>query len=105
MTNDAWFGDSTAAPQHLQISRMRAMEAGRPTLRAANDGISALIAADGTVVKVLRRFQPGVLTGTIQPRSGLTPYARAGNWPTIMLCGLIIAIAIASRLSVRRRKK
>ena len=47
VTNDAWFGDSTAAHQHLQISRMRALEAGRPLLRAANDGISAIISADG----------------------------------------------------------
>ena len=45
-TSEAFvFGDTTAAPQHLQISRMRVMEAQRPLLRAANDGISALIRA------------------------------------------------------------
>src|SRR5690606_20544532 len=58
VTNDAWFGDSTAAHQHLQISRMRALEAGRPLLRAANDGISAVIAADGRVERTLPRFVP-----------------------------------------------
>jgi apolipoprotein N-acyltransferase len=85
VTNDAWFGDSTAAHQHLQITRMRALEAGRTLLRAANDGISAIVGPDGKVSATLPRFQPGVLTGTVQPYSGLTPYARVGNWPAIAL--------------------
>ena len=70
VTNDAWFGDSTAAHQHLQISRMRALEAGRPMLRAANDGISAIIGSGRYVVTMLPRFQPGVLTGTCSRASG-----------------------------------
>ncbi len=77
VTNDAWFGDSTAAHQHLQISRMQALEAGRQLLRAANDGISAIIAANGVVEKTFPRFKPGVLTGDVQPRIGLTPYAKS----------------------------
>ncbi|MBB6094095.1 apolipoprotein N-acyltransferase [Povalibacter uvarum] len=92
VTNDAWFGDTTAAPQHLQISRMRVMEAQRPLLRAANDGISALILANGTVEKTLPRFKPDVLTGVVQPRTGLTPYARVGNWPVIGTSALILAV-------------
>lgn len=92
VTNDAWFGDTTAAPQHLQISRTRVMEAERPLLRAANDGISAIIRADGHVEKTLPRFQPGVLTGAVQPRTGLTPYARVGNWPVVSVCVLILGI-------------
>lgn len=92
VTNDAWFGDTTAAPQHLQISRTRVMEAERPLLRAANDGISAIIRADGHVEKTLPRFQPGVLTGAVQPRTGLTPYARVGNWPVMSVCLLILGI-------------
>lgn len=91
VTNDAWFGDSTAAHQHLQISRMRALEAGRPLLRAANDGISALIGPDGRVERALPRFKPGVLTAQVQPRTGLTPYARVGNWPIVSLCVLLLA--------------
>lgn len=90
VTNDAWFGDSTAAHQHLQISRMRALEAGRPLLRAANDGISAIIGAGGEVEKTLPRFAPGVLTASVQPRHGLTPYARVGNWPVIVLCFIVL---------------
>jgi apolipoprotein N-acyltransferase len=99
VTNDAWFGDSTARHQHLEISRMRALEAGRPLLRAANDGISAIIAANGAVENTLIQFKAGVLSGTIRPRIGLTPYARTGNWPVMMLC----IVCIASALLYRRR--
>ncbi len=89
VTNDAWFGDSIAAPQHLEISRMRALEAGRDMIRAANDGISALIDSDGKVRATLPRFKAMVLSGTVQPRSGLTPYARMGNWPILIFCTLL----------------
>lgn len=102
VTNDSWFGDTTAAPQHLQISRIRAMEASRPLLRAANDGISALIRADGTVEKTLPRFKPDVLTGVVQPRTGLTPYARVGNWPVILVCAAVLLLAL---VAVRKRAK
>jgi apolipoprotein N-acyltransferase len=94
VTNDAWFGDSTAAHQHLQISRTRALEAGRVLLRAANDGISAIIGPDGKVLKTLPRFQPGVLTDNVQPRAGLTPYARLGNWPVILLSLAALAFCV-----------
>ncbi len=94
VTNDAWFGDTSAPPQHLEISRMRAKEAGRDMVRAANDGISALIAADGSVKATLPRFQAAVLTGLVQPRTGLTPYARVGNWPVILLCLLAVLCVV-----------
>lgn len=97
VTNDAWFGDSTAAYQHLEISRMRALEAGRPLVRAANDGISALIAADGTVESRLPRFEAAVLDGRVQPRIGLTPYARIGNTPVIAFCMLCAVFAVWRR--------
>jgi apolipoprotein N-acyltransferase len=99
VSNDAWFGDSTAPHQHLDISRMRAIEAARPTLRATNDGITVLIGHDGRVLDALPQFQPGVLTGSITPRTGLTPYLRLGNLPVLVLA----LAAIASGLLVRRR--
>lgn len=108
VTNDAWFGETSAPPQHLEISRMRALEAGRDMVRAANDGISALITADGKVKATLPRFKQAVLTGTVQPRTGLTPYARVGNWPVLLLCmlGLIWVLFgskyyLASKSSVK----
>lgn len=105
VTNDAWFGDSTAAHQHLQISRMRALEAGRPMLRAANDGVSAIIDARGEVKDTLPRFKPGVLTGVVQPRTGLTPYAVVGNLPIVVLCTLILMASIAPRVIALARRR
>ncbi len=72
---------------------MRALEAGRPLLRATNDGITALIDARGIVEKTLPQFSPAVLTGTVQPRTGLTPYARIGNTPVISLAALAVLLS------------
>jgi apolipoprotein N-acyltransferase len=97
VSNDAWFGDSTAPHQHLDISRMRAIEAARPTLRATNDGITALIAHDGRVLDTLPQFQPGVLTGRVTPRAGLTPYLRLGNAPVLVLVAAAIVVGLLVR--------
>jgi apolipoprotein N-acyltransferase len=67
---------------------MRSLETGRPMLRATNDGVTALIAHDGSLLGTLPQFQPGVLTGTVEPRTGLTPYARLGNVPVLVLVAL-----------------
>jgi apolipoprotein N-acyltransferase len=101
VTNDGWFGRSTARYQHLQISRLRALETGRPMLRAANDGVSALIGPRGEIVARAREYQPDVMRGQLQPRIGLTPYARAGNWPIVCLA-LVFGLVGAY---VRRRSE
>ena len=85
VTNDAWFGHSTARYQHLQISRMRAMEAGRPMVRAANDGVSAVIGQRGEIIASAPEYEANVMRAELQPRIGLTPYARSGNWPIVCL--------------------
>jgi apolipoprotein N-acyltransferase len=84
VTNNAWYGDSTAPHQHLQISRMRALEAGRFLIRAANDGITAVIGPQGEVVARLPQFREAVLRADVQPMTGLTPYARFGNYPVVV---------------------
>ena len=94
VTNDAWFGDSTAPHQHLDISRMRSLETGRPMLRATNDGVTALIAHDGALQGTLPQFQPGVLTGAVEPRVGVTPYVRVGNAPVLALVALGLAVGL-----------
>jgi len=94
VTNDAWFGDSTAPHQHLDISRMRSLETGRPMLRATNDGVTALIAYDGRLLGRLPQFEPGVLTGVVEPRTGDTPYARLGNAPVLALLALGLAAGL-----------
>ena len=94
VTNDAWFGHSTARHQHFQIARMRAIEAGRFMIRAANDGISGIIGPDGKVVARAPEFTPYVLKSSVTPRQGLTPYARVGNWPIVSLCTVALAIGL-----------
>jgi apolipoprotein N-acyltransferase len=90
VTNDAWFGESTARYQHLQISRMRALEAGRPLVRAANTGVSAFIESDGRIASIAPEYAPSVLVADVQPRIGLTPYARTGN-SLIVVLALVMA--------------
>jgi apolipoprotein N-acyltransferase len=98
VTNDAWFGDSSAPHQHLDISRMRSLETGRPMLRATNDGVTALIAHDGSLLGTLPQFEPGVLAGRVVPRVGLTPYVRFGNGPVLVLLALGIAAGFSGAL-------
>jgi apolipoprotein N-acyltransferase len=97
VTNNAWYGDSTAPHQHLEIARMRALEAGRFLIRAANDGITAVIDAHGRVVARLPQFQEGVLHAEVQPMVGLTPYARFGNYPVIIAAAALLGLAIFRR--------
>jgi apolipoprotein N-acyltransferase len=85
VTNDAWFGRSSARYQHLQISRMRAMEAERPMIRAANDGVSAAIDERGHILITAPEYEANVMRATVQPRTGRTPYATVGNWPSVCL--------------------
>ncbi len=68
-------------------------------LRATNDGVTALIAYDGQVISSLPQFRPGVLTGAVVPRTGLTPYLRYGNLPILLLlfAGLALPLAFARR--------
>jgi apolipoprotein N-acyltransferase len=97
VTNNAWYGDSTAPHQHLQIARMRALEAGRYLVRAANDGITAAIGPHGEILARLPQFQEAVLRADVQPMTGLTPYARFGNYPVVIGAGLLLAVAVWRR--------
>ena len=62
-------------------------------LRATNDGVTALIDHDGKVLGRLPQFEPSVLTGRVQPREGVTPYVRVGNWPIVLVSCLALAMA------------
>ena len=92
VSNDAWFGESIAPFQHLQVARMRALEAGRWVVRATNTGVSAFIDAQGEVRTTAPQFEFASLTADVEPRSGATPYAVTGNGPLIVLLGLMLAI-------------
>ncbi len=101
LSNLGWFDDSLALPQHLQISRMRALETGRPVLRATNTGATAIIDAQGRVVAQLPHRTHGVLRGELHGHSGSTPYLRWGDAPALgmillgLLAGGIVAIRAA----------
>ncbi len=97
ISNLAWFNDSLALPQHLQISRMRALETQHPMLRATNTGATAIIDARGEVAAQLPYLTAGALDGTVQGYEGTTPYIRYGNWPALLLACLLIVAALLKR--------
>jgi apolipoprotein N-acyltransferase len=95
MSNLAWFGDTTAIPQHVAISRMRAMEFQRPILRATNTGLTGLVDAKGDVTASLPNFTRGALVLEFEGRVGLTPYAQwTSQWGLAPLWWLCIAIVL-----------
>jgi apolipoprotein N-acyltransferase len=104
VTNDAWFGHSSARHQHLQVARMRALEAGRFLVRAANDGISAVIGPHGEVIARAAEFRPVALVSSIVPYAGRTPYARVGNWLVVSLAALALAYGLWVRNDRRLRR-
>lgn len=98
MSNVAWFGDSLAPAQHLQIARARAIETARMHLTAANTGITAAIDRDGTVRARLPQFEEGRLEVTAQGYAGSTPYVLWRDWPVLaMSLGLLGAAALIAR--------
>ena len=102
VTNDAWFGHSSARYQQFQMARMRTIEEGRSMIIATNDGISAVIGPRGQVVASAPSFEPYVLKSSVTPMAGLTPFARVGNWLAVSLAALGAAAALGTA-AVRRR--
>ena len=100
LSNLAWYGDSFAQPQHLQIARVRAIETGRPMLRATNTGMTAAIGPQGELIGVLPPFTQDVLEVSVQGMRGQTPYLRWGD-------GMALGLALAALLPavMRRRNK
>lgn len=94
ITNDAWFGRSAAPAQHLAMAVLRAVENRAYLIRAANTGISAIVAPDGRIVRASGLFSPEVLSGAITSRTGVSPYTRFGDlfaWATV-------AVALAAAM-------
>lgn len=103
VSNVAWFGDSLAPSQHLQIARLRAIETGRMHLSATNSGVTAAIDRDGRVLAQLPQFAAGRLEIAAQGYAGATPYVRLRDWPTLV--GALLALAIASLIAAAKRSR
>jgi apolipoprotein N-acyltransferase len=101
ISNDAWFGDSLAPHQHLEMARMRARENERWLLRSTNTGISAIIDQQGEPAGTVPLFERGSFTARVQPLRGATPYARLGNGLAIGAALLMLAVC----LLLARRKR
>ena len=97
VSNDAWFGDSIAPSQHMQMARMRAIENAKPVIRGTNNGITALIDHQGQVTSQLDQFTAGVLTGEVRPYDGETPFSKFASWPVVIYCLLTIITAYRLR--------
>lgn len=95
-SNDAWYGDTSAAIQHNQISQMRALETGRMMLRATNTGATSVIDQQGRIVQMLPQHEQGVLTAEVQGYLGATPYVRWGNAAVLVV--LFIMLGLGWRL-------
>ena len=93
-SNLTWFDQTVAPSMLLQVVRTRALEMGRPFLRTVNTGVSAHINHLGGIEAALPVGQQGVVRGTIQPTTGITPYALLGDAPLLVLLSLILAIHI-----------
>ena len=105
ISNIGWFGNTIAIDQHLNISRMRAIEFERPMIRSTNTGATAIIDYRGQVTHALERHTRGVLVGPVEGRSGITPYAwwvsRFGLWPWWALCLGLVGVAVVGRRQSR----
>jgi apolipoprotein N-acyltransferase len=97
VSNDAWFGESLAADQHLQFSQMRALETGRWMVRATNTGVTAAIDEKGRVVARLPQFTRGELAAQPVPHAGATPFVRWGNLAALVLAAVTLLPAVLRR--------
>lgn len=94
ISNDAWFGDSIAAWQHLQITQAQAIASHRPFLFSTNNGVSAIINQQGKLTAIAPRFTPYVLTGQITPQQGSTLWVFLGDLPILLFAILLLFIIL-----------
>ena len=104
ISNDGWYGSSSARDQHLLMARMRAIENARYLLRATNTGITAVIRPDGRIAAQISPDQPGVLEANWAFQSRKTIYTRYGDWFPILSSVLTLLALAAAWRSLRRKQ-
>ena len=92
VSNDTWFGNSIGPYHHLSIARVRSIENNRYTIRATNDGISAIISNKGTIVTLLDKGKSDILEGNVKLIKNSTFYSRNGHLFFIILSFIIVLI-------------
>lgn len=104
ISNDTWFGASFGPLQHLQMAAMRARELGRSMVRATNNGVSALIDANGEIVARTGQFRAETLEGEVSVFTGSTPFSRWGSWPVlVMVLGTIVFNLFARTADIQQQ--
>lgn len=101
ISEDAWFGDSFAPHQRLEMARMRAIEFQRPVIRVSNSGLSTVIDSYGEMDAISPQFQPALFSSPVYPMQGVTPYMRSGQWP--LWLWLLLSLAAALLFDYRKR--
>ncbi len=103
ISNDAWFGRSSAPFQHLEMARWRAIESRKPLLRCTNTGISAIIDSSGRMLSSLPLFTDGFINGDVLPLEYITPYERFGD-VFVVFCALTVFSKLVYVVSKIRKK-
>ena len=103
-TNNATFGDSEMTYQQLAMSRVRAVEHGRALVVAATSGVSAIVAADGSIEQSTDLFVPAALVSTLPLRSASTPATRLGAAPELLAVAVTLG-GLAAAVALRRRDR
>lgn len=103
LSDDAWYGRSSAGAQGLMMAQVRAMENRRWLLRDTNDGYTAVVDPYGRITAELPRFQAGALTAGFEPRTALTFYTRHGDWCAYLCCVLAGVMGLGAAVLGRHR--
>jgi apolipoprotein N-acyltransferase len=101
VSNDAWFGSSNGPLQHMEIAQMRAVELGRPLLRATNNGVTAVVDEHGHITASLPQFETGVLSAAIPLVTGQTWFAQFGQTPVLLLSSLLLLLGLGRRFKAQ----